>query len=1027
MLRSLRLVRFLPRPRHRVRAAIRAVILATLASPLIALAACDSESSGDPGDPVDAGAPDAIWDPPCFLRSPGTQASCPPIGDPVWYTRFSLKPAYQTTPEATLDQFQIHGRALAAGDFQTAAVETSVEEKLDQVALQLAEEYGVALADVDILPDGPGAEQRTRAAGIPFRGNPTDVALLTVDGKRRAYVPLGGDPMTPGNEVAIVSLDTGEVTRVQVGVHPQQVFAHQPSGLVFVCNEYSNYISIIDSRIDDLLRNGSEPVEIPTPGFCTDLVLVQRAPASGDPDELSLYIASELRSSVYQYDLNVIRDALGAIDTVEILAADPESFVPLFEYTGLGASPSRLQVDDSQTRLFVTSHRGGELAMVDLVADRVVERVSLGAPAVDVLPMEGRLFVPTTTPHRGLLQEGAPTATELQAGPIEVRDTSGDAYEIHPGAQFDGTASYDVEDLRSGIFELSIDAGGGAGGIGDQILYVTDDNDADVAFSAEQKQLAGALPWSIARNAAGSRVYVPLFGADLVQELDVTAEAPALRASGRTFVTRELPSAVAVDDDANQLVVVSFGGDVLELFDLASGDIVSEIDLGYASPRYPATVVEAGEYLFATAKWSNDGRKSCAGCHSQRLSSDGLGFAIGTAAPTTLRQVKPMHDLFATGSYLWSGGAPGGNLGAMAFAAQVRTNCEITLYGMVEGPHTDPAQRDGDPANVTAGPSDALCRPDTSSIDPSTGLPGNLAGGTFSDIQAEIQAQEQLADQAMTDAVRVQLTTAGVVQDGAPLLREDLERALGFYLVSELRLPANPLAQELEHELLSSVDVDKLLKGEELFRNQAGCASCHDPAAQGHPFTDNRNAGSGSAWASEFVAEYALDATFLDILPGGIPAPLAIAAEVPFQPSDPTVFQPVLDGLVPACFSPALCLRLDDPLAVRDSDPAEEARRLRRLATFYLSGPGFLPGAVVGQPVVNTPSLRGLWLQRSFLHHGLARSILEVILAPGHSGLRSGERGYAVSADGTFDVHGSTSDLSSDELDALWFYLLTIE
>jgi hypothetical protein len=1031
---SLRLVTCPPAPRRRVRGAAPAVLLAMLASSLLALAACDPESPGDPapGDPVDAGVVDAYWDwwPPCSASIPTTATlpsllPCSPTGP---YHRFSLKPAYQTTPEAELGQFQIHGRALAAADFQTAAVETSVEDKLDQLDTQIASELG--LPSVDILPGGPGAEQRTRAAGIPFRGNPSDVALLTVDGKRKAYVPLGGDSMTPGNQVAIVDLDSGEVAHVTVGVHPQQVYAHEPSGLVFVCNQYSTYVSIIDSRIDALLQDGGIPVEIPAPGFCTDLVVAQRNFTAGHPDELALYMTSEHRSSVLEYDFDIIRNGNDEIETVEVLSPTGDyDGLPNLEFTGVGASPSRLYVDDSQTRLYVASHRGGELSMVNLVDDSV-ERLSLDAPAVDVVEVDDRLFVPTTTPHRGLLKQGAPTAGDVQADPIDVTSDDGQQARIHPGALFDDTASYDVEDLRSGIFQLSIETGpAGSAGIGDEILYVTDDNDADAAFAAEQKQLAGALPWSIARNAAGSRVYVPLFGSDLVQELEVTAGAPALRASGRTFVTRELPSAVAVDDEANQLVVVSHGGDVLEIFDLAGGDIVSEIDLGHAEPRYPATVIEAGEYLFATAKWSNDGRKSCAGCHSHRLSTDGLSFAIGTAAPTTLRSVKPMHDLFATGPFQWSGGAPGGNLGAMAFAAQVRTDCEITLYGMVEGPHTDPAQRAGDPANFTASTGDdARCRPDPSDLDPATGLPGNLAGGTFSDIQAEIQVQEQRAAEAMTAAVRAQLASAGIGQGGAPLQRQDLERALGFYLVSELRLPANPLAQQHEHELLDSVTEDKIQKGEELFRNQAGCAGCHDPAALGHPFTNNSNAGRGSDWASQFVAVYADDPEFLEILPGGIPAPLAVAADVPFVSApEPTAFHLVLDGLVPACFSPALCLRLDDPLAVRESDPAEEARRLRRLAAIYLAGAGFLPGAVVGQPMVNTPSLRGLWLQRRFLHHGRARTIREVILAPGHIALRAGELGHASSADGVFDVHGATSGLNESEIENLTYYLLSIE
>jgi hypothetical protein len=44
------------------------------------------------------------------------------------------------------------------------------------------------------------------------------------------------------------------------------------------------------------------------------------------------------------------------------------------------------------------------------------------------------------------------------------------------------------------------------------------------------------------------------------------------------------------------------------------------------------------------------------------------------------------------------------------------------------------------------------------------------------------------------------------------------------------------------------------------------------------------------------------------------------------------------------------------------------------------------------------PSLRGLWFQSNFLRHGLAHTIREAILAPGHRALEGGERGFAVDA-----------------------------
>jgi DNA-binding beta-propeller fold protein YncE/cytochrome c553 len=1007
-------------------------IAAALTISLLALAACDPQPPGGPdhGDPVPPDAGPVL--PPCLQASPASATApllpclpppCPPEFQasattplvpclPTPSVRVDLTPVYQLTPAPQLPQFEIHGQAMTAADFQAQNVGVSVQEKLDEIGTQIGLEYGVGA--LELFPD---AEQRTRAASIPFRGNPSDVALLTVDGARKAYVPLGGDVMTPGNEVAVVDLASGAVARIRVGIRPQQILAHPESGLVFVCHQYANYISIIDGRSDTLLENAGVPVEIATDFYCADLAIAERNPSFGEDDELYLYVANEYRASVLKYAIDIVRDINDDVANVAVLPPRAEyPRVPELEIVGVGRNPHRLHLDQAKTRLYVANHRGGELAAIDLATNQVLQRVALGAPAIDVIEVGARLLVPTTTPHRGLLLAGAPADSAVLAGPIALTGVDSQSHEVHPGARFDGTASYDVEDLRSGIFELATADLAGA------VEYITDDNDADDAFTAEQKQLEGALPWSIARNADGTRVYVPLHGSDLVQELDVIDAAVGLRASGRAFATRELPAAVAVDQAANQLVVASAGGDVLEIFDLASGVRLSEIDLGYAEPRYPATTIEAGEYLFATARWSNDGRKSCAGCHTQELSSDGLGFAVGTAAPTTLRPVKHMHDLIATGPYLWNGGAPGGSLGAMAIAAQTRTNCELVLYGLVEGAHTAPAARAGDAANVTRDVTgDAQCRP-APDLDPATGLPAN-----FGDIQAVIEAQQQTAAAAMATAVRAQLTSAGLFHGDPALDRQEIERAIGFYTVAELRLPPNTLAQQRKLAILDFDTENKLAQGENLFRNAAGCAACHDPDAPDHPFTDSRVYGRGVDWLGAFVTTYESDPRLLDLLPDGLPAPVLAAAGIQGGTREPAIFQPVLDGLIPACFSAQQCLRLDDPLAVRGSDAAEEARRLRRLIVLFLAGAGFFPGSIVDQPMVNTPSLRGAWQQRSLLHHGLARTIEEAILPPGHAALRSNEHGHAVDAQGNFDVHGSVRDLSAAQIEALGLYVRSIE
>jgi hypothetical protein len=82
---------------------------------------------------------------------------------------------------------------------------------------------------------------------------------------------------------------------------------------------------------------------------------------------------------------------------------------------------------------------------------------------------------------------------------------------------------------------------------------------------------------------------------------------------------------------------------------------------------------------------------------------------------------------------------------------------------------------------------------------------------------------------------------------------------------------------------------------------------------------------------------------------------------------------------------------------------------------------------VFGQPRINTPSLRGIWWQPNILHHGLANTIPEAILAPGHPALREGEGGFAINALGDIDVHGVTSALSAADVEALVLFVESIE
>ena len=936
------------------------------------------------------GPPDDGGDP------PDTPPTDPPLPSASVYVRGSLAPLYGLTPRNEYGRFVHDGVAVSDAAFAAPGADfLSAAQKMDELSAQIGQERGQV---VTIIAD---AADRQRAQQIPFRGNPSDVDLVTVDGDRFAAVPLGGDIMTPGNEVALVDLASREVRRVRVGVRPQRLVAH-PSGLLLVCNQYSNYISVIDVRSGQLLRTADGPVEIATDYFCTDLLLVERTPAAQDPDKVDLYVGNGWRASVLRYGLEVVRDPLSD-RPVDVVVVDPAERdpgnLPAAEITGVGSNPARLSLSEAHDAIYVANGRGGELARIAIGEDVATARLALGAPSMDVVQIRDQVFVPTTTPHRGLLSDDeAVIPQQVQADPVRVTGLDGAEHVAHPGALFDGTRSYNFEDLRNGLFAVGYLLGNQAP------IYYTDDVSAEPNFVAQQRVLSGALPVAAARNAAGTRLYLALSGSDRVQELEVSSGAFRISASGRSFATQERPFALAIDDAREELYVASWGGESLEIFDTDGGRRLATIDLGYAAPGYPATRMETGEYLFYNADWSNNGRKACASCHTDELLADGIGYSNGATAPTAYHQVPANFNQMTTDSYFWNGSFANGSYTSLALAAQTRTNCELILFGLIEGVSSDPQGRVGDPENRVTDGRISACRPEGTAVGR---LPDN-----FDEIAQVIAAQKRVA--------------AEVIEDETGLSRDEVFRAIDFYTVSELRLPPNPLRRLLAAEELAADASAAIGRGGQVFRD-SGCANCHDPDSARHPFTDGLNHGAGAGWAETFAGAYATDPRVLDEI-GGIPQAMLEAIRPASGDGEINIHVSPIDYFVPFCFDASSCLSFEDPLVVRGVEPAE-SDRLQLLIDINLGDPdrGFVPGNLPGQPTSNTPSLRGLWWRSNYLHHGHAVTVGEAILAPGHPALRPGEDGFAVDAFGRVDVHGTTSQLDAAGVADLVLYLNSIE
>jgi len=1003
---------------------------------LIVTPACgggdDDGSGGSGGTGGVGGAP-----PPPPVTPPTPPPPPPPIDIPPVYKRASLAPSYSLTPTVEFGRFDIANSQLVNGrivrvamnnnDFVTAATVTSAQSKLDEISTQINGERsasGINGALVDIISN---PDDQIRSTQIPFRGNPSDVKFINIGGQKKIFAPLGGDIMTPGNEIAVFTVDNNvniAQDRIRVGVRPQRIQVQADVQLVFVCNKYSNYISVVDAAQDEVLIGADgQPVEIATEFYCSDLLITDRNPAAPDADRQTLWVANEWRGSVLRYDINFVRDPIANLVTdITVVDANGAEVVgvstPTAEVLGAGANPQRLELSENEREVFVFNSRGGEVARVDVRSSSVLSRVAFGAPVVDGVNIANSIFAGTTMDQRGLPQFTEQLPNQVRANPFSITGLDGASAVAHPGSLRDNTFGNNFEDIANGMYDINALLPAN-----DTPIYFTDNNSPEAAFVDQQKILAGSLIRDVARNAAGTRIYVANSGSNSVQFIDVLAAGNfQLVDSGILLQTDLIPWALIPDEDANELYVVNWGSDTLQRFNLNNGTLLQTVNLGYAQPPYPATNIETGEYLFQNTNWSNDGKKSCASCHFDEFLADGIPYANGATAPTAYHKVIANFNQFSTDNYFWNGTFTNGSYKSLAFAAQTRTNCEVILFGLVEGLASNLARRVGDPANLVTDGNDAACIPEFANA-------GDLLPANFDEIAAVIANQKLVvADQVIQQATQNDL--------GIAINRDDASRFSDFYTLSEYRMPPSALSFLYETNQLGTAAAAKIDQGAQVFAN-ALCTTCHDPGNFRNNFIDGLNHGAGRSWVSDFIFTYQADPRVLDLLEDAL-GERSITEQLIesnnrignlMADREPNVHLPT-DFFRPFCPDAVNdnCFRFDDPLAVRGNFDAE-TERLEFLTQINLADieRGFVPGNVTGQASVNTPTLRGIWWQTNYMRHGLARSLGEALLAPGHPALREGETGYAVDRSGQFDVHGITSTINAADLEALGYYLDTLD
>jgi hypothetical protein len=112
------------------------------------------------------------------------------------------------------------------------------------------------------------------------------------------------------------------------------------------------------------------------------------------------------------------------------------------------------------------------------------------------------------------------------------------------------------------------------------------------------------------------------------------------------------PTAVLVQPDGQRAIIANTFDDSLTVLDLASRQVVCQIELG---PMAPLTLVDQGELLFYDGRLSHDGWMSCHSCHTDGHTNGGLNDNFSDLTFGAPKRVLSLLGVARTAPYGWLG------------------------------------------------------------------------------------------------------------------------------------------------------------------------------------------------------------------------------------------------------------------------------------------------------------------------------------------------------------------------------------
>ncbi|MBI4582744.1 MAG: beta-propeller fold lactonase family protein [Planctomycetes bacterium] len=186
--------------------------------------------------------------------------------------------------------------------------------------------------------------------------------------------------------------------------------------------------------------------------------------------------------------------------------------------------------------------------------------------------------------------------------------------------------------------------------------------------------VAGASnPWGLVLSSDQRRLYVSLAGVHEIAIVDLPAalrlvqetapeQVKALEENVEILERRKIarrvgsgglgPRGLALSEPTGELLVANYFSDSIAVLDAASGEIRSVIPLG---PPQEMTPWRQGELLFNDARITYQGWFSCASCHQEDATIDGLNWDLPNDGLGNSKNVKSLLDAHDTPPSMWSG------------------------------------------------------------------------------------------------------------------------------------------------------------------------------------------------------------------------------------------------------------------------------------------------------------------------------------------------------------------------------------